>query len=543
MTRKYDFLLPKDWPTVLGRKMVLMGTSEDGPYMQPTVIRHKDHARQIFGNEDQGNLVKAFDQAYDRNEDISIYLMRITGKSATLNIEGIDPEVEDIYEDDLIDPDTYVEDEPKVCLHLYTIYAGEKYNEYSAWMTEDEITEERVFYLATPTDQITYVLSSEVTLGSFIRTINEDCRNGVHSVMATTDYPDETMDAISPFMDEPIFFEDGETGTDTTKNDLYLACDLAYQILQGRPIDTVVPVGMYVDDVHPAWLYGSGVYGSAYYSSTSDYLQLLDTYDNNKVVSFHEQLIEFCRQQMRLGYMSHGVIGLRPFKEVPVNVENDNSYIARLAQSTAFKDRHGFIDYANGAWYDKGYFVTVVGMDLIFQTPSGQEYYDNGASRYAAMLTGHYDSTTNMPIGDDVRLRYELSEYTLLELSKLGVVTFRDSVRKGLVVTSGITAASPDAELHNVANVRMVQITLAYMNDAVELVYENDFDSGMRRNFLEQEVRTRLSLLSELKVITAYDYEIRYRADDIKGEILLTLESKHTIEGIQTSAEISYREV
>jgi hypothetical protein len=574
---KTDYRLPRDLPIGIGNRLYLLGTSEDGPYMEPTFVRHKAHARSLFGDENKGTLVKAFDEAYDRNEDISIYLMRITGKSATLDIEGIVSE----------DPK-----HPQYCLRLYTIHAGQKYNQYSAYIEEDVDRQMRVFYLNTSTEQIVYELPLYITIGAFVKGINEDCRMGRHNVMATTDYPQMDFGPIITWLsldneltlinvidysdgivhqtpeddgslyvpseddgtEEQVVYEDelerikpfnfygGEDGLDATRDDLYIACNLAYKLLEGKSVDIIVPVGMYVDDVHPAFLYGKGIYGTSYYSSTSDYLQLIDTMNNNQVVSYHEQLIEFCREQMRLGFMTHGVIGMRPYTVVPESIERDNSYIARLAASTAFRDRHGFLEYKNGSWYDKGYFVSVVPMELIFRKDGTDRYFANGAVRYAAILTGHFNATTNVELGNDVELRYELPDGVVSQLSDLGLVAFRYSVRKGNVVASGVTASSPDTELHNVANVRMVQIVISYMNDAINDVYESEYDEGMRRNFLEQQVKDRLDLLTEHGIILTYDYAIQYRNDGVKGEILLTLESKHTIEAIQVSSEVSYRE-
>lgn len=521
---RHDFKLPKHLPTGIGNRLFLLGTSEDGPYMEPVLVRSKFEAESIYGSKDKGTLVKAFNEAYDRNEDISIYLMRITGKSATLDIEG--------FVTDPLDP--------KHVISFRSVHAGAKYNDVSMQVVYDEDKDAHIFYLTLPNrEQIFYEMPTYMTVGAFTKTLNEDCRAGKHTIMASTDYPQTPFAALQFFLPSETRLIEGDDGLTATKDELYLACDLAYQILQGRAVDIIVPVGMYVDDVHPAYLYGSAIYGSAFYSSTSDYLSLVDTMNNNKVVSFHEQLIEFCREQMRLGYMTHGVMGMRSLPSIPFNVENDDLYISRLAQSTAFKDRHGFLEYQNGRWYDKGYFVSVVTMDLWFE---GHTYYGNAAVRYAAMLTGHYDSTTNMKLGDDVSLRYELSPKTMAGLSRLGVVSFRNSVRHGIVVHSGVTAASPQTELHNVANVRMVQITLAYMNEAVDLVYDAYPNHDMRRNFLEQLVKTRLGELYDAGVLEAYDYAIQMRNDGVKGEILLTLQGKHTVEAIQTSAEISYKQ-
>jgi hypothetical protein len=528
MTTRYDFSRPGETPSGVGNRLFLLGTSEDGPYMQPTLIRNKTQARSTYGDDSKGTLVKAFDEAYDRNEDISIYLMRITGKSATLDIEGF------------LSPD---QGNPQYGLRLWSVYAGERYNDTQVQIRYDDETQTNIFYIITPTEEIAYELHPYITLGAFVKTLNEDCRLGRHRIMGTTDYPENDFGPVEAWLyREPVSLSGGESGINATRDELWLACDLAYRILQGRQIDIVVPVGMYVDDVHPAYLYGQGVYGSAYYSSTSDYLSLVDTENNNKVVSYHEQLIDFCREQMRLGYMTHGVIGMRPYAVVPENVTNDDSYIKRLGESTSFRDRHGFLEYAQGQWFDKGYYVTVVSQELIFNRGTTSEYYTNGASRYGAILTGHFNSTTNMKLGDDVSLRYELSPETMAELSKLGIVSFRNSVRHGLVVHSGVTASNPETELHNVANVRMVQITLAYLNEATELVYESYYDHDMRRNYLEQLIRDRLAYLAEVGVLTLYDYTIQMREDGVKGAIILSLQTKHTVEAIQVSAEVSRKE-
>lgn len=526
---RYDFLLPKDLPTGIGNRLYLLGVSEDGPYMEPTLVTTKSQARTIFGDASKGTLVKAFDEAYDRKEDISIYLMRITGNFATLEVEGFPTD-------------------PLNRQHLFflhSIYAGEKYNKLSIKMQDDTKRELYTFTLSTLDQEFVYEIPYDMTVGAFVKGINEDCRMGRHRIMASTDYPETDIGFLAGMLleDEEVrSFDDGEDGLHPTRNELYLACDIAYQVLQGRQVDIIVPVGMYVDDVHPAYLYGKAIYGSSYYSSSSDYLQLLDTENGNKVVSYHEQLIEFCREQMRLGYMTHGVMGMRPIKNFPVNVINDTSYISRLAQSSAFRDRHGFTDYQGGQVYDKGYFVSVVPQELVYHKGTPDEYVANGSVRYAAILTGHFDTTTNVSLGDDVELLYELSTYTMQELSRIGVVTFRNSVRRGNVVTNGVTAAAPTSELHDVANLRMVQITIAYMNQAVDLIYEGEYDAGMRRNYLEELVRKRLDNLQKEGVLLRYDYTIEFRNDGVKGQILLFLEGKRTIEGIQTSAEISQRE-
>lgn len=520
---KHDFLSPKSAPKGIGNNLYLLGTSNEGPYMNPVYIRDPAEARRIFGDEDKGNLVRAFDQAYARNKNISIYLMRITGKSATLDIGGI------------LSPDWDTKEKIPCMLQLWTTDAGEKYNTY--WIEVQQSDDGDFFLIHTDKDICSYdITDEELTCEGLIQRINNDCRKGIHNILAATDHPNEHLWFLkATLLDSPHEFMYGEDGLDATKNDLYIACDLAYTILLGRNVDIVVPVGMYVDDVHPAYLYGDGVYGSAFYSANIDYLKLVDTHNGNRIVSYHEQLIDFCREQIKLGYMTHGVIGMRPLAKVPKNIEHDNSYIQGIVEASAFRDRRGFLESSHGVWIDKGFYISVVAHELIFHSGN---YYDNGAVRYASILSGHYDSTTRLPIGDDVSLRYELSDQTRYELSRMGIVTFRDSPRHGLVVSSGVSAAVEKNDYHNVANVRMTQLTIAYMNDAVQSVYSKEIAPEARRMMVEELVKKRLADLTEHKVLTGYDYEIQFTQDESQGQIILTLQTKYSVEGIAAVAEI-----
>jgi len=274
------------------------------------------------------------------------------------------------------------------------------------------------------------------------------------------------------------------------------------------------------------------------YSANDDYLQLIDTEDNDRVVSYHERLIDFCRDQMQLGIMSHGVIGIRPLKDLSATIEYDNSYISRLVRTTALLDRYGLMRYQDGSWIDKGHFISIVASEVEFQKDTDEAYYDNGAVAYASFMTSRIGTTTNEQIPIE-GLRYELSDESLTELSKLGIVTFRNSVRKGLVVTSGVTAAHWDNDLHDLANVRMVQITMAHMNDVVQKIYEADIDPAVRRVYTEDRIKQRLDLLKADGVITGYDYEVNYDSHDEFGKIDLRLSTKYTVDGIGTSASIS----
>jgi hypothetical protein len=561
---KNDFLLPTESPVRgIGRNLYILGTAEDGPLLTPTRVFSPEDARRIFGEDIHGTLVRAYNQAYETDPDLEIYLMRITGRPA-------------IY--DIVNPLVDEEDESSTYfLRLKSIYAGEKYNELQCIQEKRESTGEELLIIQVDTQtSVVYNLADFSTLKELVFAINRDCQTRLHPVIASTDYPDlspidvlvgDSMPSLEELLEMGVEIEsieeptpseengddfftgslynfyDGDNGTDVSRDELYLACEKAYELLLGRAIDILIPAGLYVDDVHPVALFGEAVYGSAYYASNRDYLQLIDTQNNNRVVSYHEQLIDFCRQQMRLGYMTHGVMGLRPLDEISETIESDNSYIIRLVNMTAFRDRYGFQVFVDGQWRDKGFFLSVVASELIFHEGTENEYYDNGAVVYAAMLAGHYDTTTNMPLPTTMKLRYELHPQVLADLSKLGIVTFYNSIRNGLAVSNGVTTCHYMKEMHSIANVRMVQLTLAYVNDAKDRVYEEDYDSAIRAKLLNDLVLERLEDLQERGVITWFSHSINIDATNPFGDlgaIDIEIRTKYTVEAIATSANITY---
>ncbi|WP_422661752.1 hypothetical protein ACK8P5_25700 (plasmid) [Paenibacillus sp. EC2-1] len=519
----YDFLYNKPESAALGKCIYILGTSIDGPLFEPVQIKGPDQAIKVFGDRDSGTLVRAFEQAYELRQDISIFLMRITGKSATLKIEGLDVPMFGDF------------------LTLRAINAGEKYNSINIRVEYRPTIDEFSFIIKHLDDIIVYNLLNYGTMDELIQAINNDCRSGLHTLLATTELggksPIDLFTAIEP---DGVNLSGGEDGVIVSKDDLYIAADTAYNLLLGKAIDIIVPVGMYVDDVHPAALYGNATYGSAYYASNRDYLRLVDTENENKVVSFHEQLIEFCRAQFSLGMMTHGIIGIRPLDVIPDNVEYDSSYILRLVEATAFRDRHGFVDFKNGQYSDKGYFITVFASEFVFQQDTETEYFDSGAVVYGALMAGRFETTTNTKLPESIRLRYELSNDSLRDLSKLGVTGCKVSVRHGLVVYSGVTAAHWANDLHNVSNVRMIQSALSAVNEVIERVTEEDYEPSIRRRILDDEIKDRMKILSDAEIVTGYDYQVLLDNSNSQGAIVLKLKTKYSVEAIGTSAQISY---
>lgn len=524
MTTKYDFLLPHQRPTGIGNNLYILGVSEDGPVYNPVPVSDPSDAARIFGDRNRGTLVKACEQAYEINEEISIYLMRITGKSATLKIGSFLP--------------SGIEDE---IISFTSIYGGEKYNAVSIFITHDNSTNARYLNFRLPfQDDVRYLLNEFMNIGHLVNRINTDCRSGIHPILVTSNHLYLGIDVFEACFEVDVkqYLSEGDDGLDNTLDDMYIACETAYQVLLGRNIDLITPANMYIDDVHPLAMYGQATYGDAMYAEDRDYLQLLDTYNNDRVVTFHEQLISFCKEQMGMGFMTHGVIGFRPMTDVPENIEDDDSYIFDLVKTTILRNRYGLAFFKEGDWIDQGYYISIVKDELIYFDGTPQSFHDSGAIGYASAIAGRFDTTTNMKLSPNgnVKLRYSLSELTRAELARFGVVTFRNSIRHGLVVNSGVTAAHWKNEMQNLANLRMVQLSMAYMNDALEDLYEDHLADSMKRQLVDETVKTRLDELQGLGIITEYDYHILDSGNSPLGAVHLQLKTKYTVNAINTSA-------
>lgn len=505
-----------------GQNLFLIGTSQKGPYMEPTLVTSPENAEKVFGSFHAGNLVKAFNEAYSEDRDIPIYLMRIgcTPSSLTVYAYGEGEEASMTLEvDDVIDDFAY-----SLEFRVASIDDGDL---------------KKYAILKTSSGYIYYEITAQMTVNDLSRLINKDYRDKIHSIKCSAIDPNCMLNYLYEEYEEQILsFVPGNDGTDINKNYTYLELEMAYEILQGRNVDIIVPVDCFIDDIHPAFLYaGDSYYGTAVYDRRKDYLSLLDSENNNAPVTFHEQLIEFCRRQTLLGYMSLGIMGFRPLAAVPETIAYDNSYITRILDMTAFRRQTGFIDYVNGRYFDKGFYLMPVGSELMF-TYNGLSYHDNGYIRYAALTASTMQTTTNMMVGDDVELRYDLSNQTRSDLSRLGIVTFRKSVRKGIVVQSGVTAASEQTDYHTLANVRMVQLVISTVNDVIEYIRSQDYVGEILRNYVESSLAEALSVLKSTGVVTEYGLQVNWLSDGSEGEIVIAIKSKYMTESIQINSQL-----
>lgn len=508
-----------------GKTLLLMGTAADGPVNIPIPVTSVEMAQRVFGT--SGSLYRAYQRAYAVDSTILIYMMRISGEHATCDFYGRND-----YED------------YRPVLKMRTLSGGEAYNEMQAMIREDENNVQYLQFVFPPhleMDTLMYNLADYQTMNELVRAINEDSKYQRSCVHASTGYPEYPTTSIIT-ANSVETFAGGEDGIYMSKDDLFLALEYSYGLLDGYYMDYIHPVDARFDDTHPIAFYGSAIYGSDYYHAERDYLSLQDMENEGQIVTFHRQLIDFCKRQESLGIMTHGIIGFNNVAN-PASVEREEySYILELAKATAIGNRYGLSTFASGSWIDNGYYVSVISGEAYYLEGTEEEYYENLATSYAAMLAAlsPLGTTTNLAIPGIGRLRYEFTSDEIRELSYLGVVAPRNSVRYGNVIANGVTAALPDSDMHSIANVRQVQLTISYLNEAIDEYVGEPILSLIRRRVLHTVIENVLVSLKEEGILIDYSYNLEYDESRGSGSLSVDLQAKNMVESVSASAALRF---
>jgi hypothetical protein len=520
-----------------GRTIFLLGTSIDGPINSPVPVRNLAEAEAIFGHKDQGDLVKA----YERTSLVignTVYLMRVTGEYARGSLLGI--------------TDAGV----KPVIKIRSISGGSIYNSIHLYIDNvvvDSVTKQALI-VELPSSKMpstAYLLDKYDNIQGLLADINGDTRTKNNLIYATSEYPMLPISCLNTYNLIPTPIIGGKDGLmsiaalglspEVSYDDLYIALESSYHMLEGRDIDIICPVSARFDDTHPVHFYGGSSYNGVPYSSGS-YLTLVDTENNNAIVTFHEQLIEFCRGQERFGMMTHGVIGLRELGDLTGVGSYNYAYVLRLMETTAFKDRTGLVEFTDGSWYDKGYFITVFAGDLVFNKGTADEYYANGCDVYAGMLASisNNDTTTNRALPAGVDLRFEMDSVELKELAVLGVTAFRNSVSQGPVISNGVTASLAQSVLHYIPNVRMVQLAMRAVNGAIDDLIGENFRPIISENQMKRRIDGVLSGLKTQGLLKDYNFDVTLNQSTGTGIVIINALPKYSTEFISAGANIIF---
>lgn len=515
---KYDiYELPFSPPTP-GKNFFLLGQAKDGPINSPVFVKTENEAKAIFK---EGNLLDAYKQIAPI-QGVTVYLMRVTGEYARSSLIGD------------------ISDELVPAVTFRSVYGGEVYNNITLQIKEDENPVLEVVYPKGAGKKV-YQLSKYQNINDLLYEVNRDARLNDGMMYAYSQYAFHDISILYGNNTELISFAGGADGLNHTKDELYEALDRSYSILEGREIDIICPYPARFDDTHPIFYYNDA--SKSYYQLASynrgNSLTLVNPDFPERFLSFHEQLIDFCRSQERFGFMTHGVIGLN---EVSKPGKMQDYYISRLLRYTAFADRYGLVEKQAGIWFDKGFYISVFAQDFVFYPNTDKEQTANGCALYGALIASLRpdETTTNLKLPSHVELQFELSPQEIKDLSFLGAVTARTSVSKGLVIANGITAGLSNSAFHLLVNIRMIQYALHALNQVLEDMVGEPWIPVVTLREMDERVRGTLDHLQGLRIIKGFEYRINYDRFTQAAAISLNLLSRYSVEQISASTTVVF---
>lgn len=497
----------------LGQVVVLLGTALAGPILEPVYISGPAQATSVFGT--AGTLLNGYLDAYRVNPLALYYLVRLNGAHASAVLYA----PEDDSSGQLID-----------VVHLRSTDGGEAYNQITITVGD------AVLAISEGGETRTYSFQDYPTLFRLVEQINRHASLGYSRVVASTVYPEMPSIRLVPVSTQ---LGGGQDNLMPTKNDLYLLLEQAYDILEGWRTDVVVPLGVYFDDVIDPYFYGQlpAWYGESNYTAPDDYLTYTHPQTGERC-TFHGQLARFCARQTHFGLMAHGVLGLRPLPPPELVAALDFSFPVELVRYSCLHSRHGFSFKEAGTIYDRGHYLSLVCADLVSE---GRRR--SAAPAYAGLIAAAgLESTTNTSVSGFSEQYVEFTGEDMRHLARWGLVTFRRSLKRGLVVTSGVTAGL-GGPLHYLPNVRSVQYVVARLKHALDPYLGLTRNPVSAQDVVQQTVEQALRAMVGEGVLRWYDFSVLVDSvprsgTSLSGKVELRLRPRYAVEDIGTSFEL-----
>lgn len=496
-----------------GKNVYLLGTSEFGPTNTPTYVSNDKQVAKIFGK--KGSLYQSFKEVIEGSDDANVIIVKSTGTHSIVHM-SVNTRRGSIIRDGFI---------------IKAKDSNERYNNLKVGLTSSSIIFEIPDELGRAT--VEYKFSDYPSLGLLAKAINEDTNKNDNLVYAQcmTALNTPTQSALTPVNPQEIYMYGGSSGLESSKDSYYYSLEETYKLLEGEPVDIIVPTEAFIDDIEPnKAVYGSEGYGGFHYHKDRDYLTIAE---DGRKASYYEQLLLYCIKQLRFGFVTHGILGFNNTPDRDLYGHTD-SYLTEVIKASMWKNR-SFQELE--PWY---HLVSVVAGDL--QTDYGSSL-GNGYTVYAGLASSTRvdTNTTNKPFRSSVTLYNEFQEKDITELSDMGVLTFRASpLYNRVVVANGITSASPDNQLRYFCNTRMIQLTVCFVKELMETFIGEDLTSLMDNGIIEEELHSLMEFLKDNRILK--DYNIQLLTNDEEGTmtVLLDLQTIYMVEYIKASGEISY---
>jgi hypothetical protein len=471
--------------SLYGRKIYLLGTSNLGPVNTPIKIQSASHVKQVFGED--GTLLDAYRVIKESDFDCDVYMVKVTGihSELYLNINVAGGEIinngfyiKAKYANEMYDNTEIIIDSDAVYINYTTDEIGNYTLEYKYHM-EDE-------YGNPIYDKDGNLIYK--TLFDLAEEINEDTRNLVSNVYCYANCEPGVManSALVGVNSRVNMLSGGNSGLYYNKNMMFNCLSDTYGILEGRDVDLIIPLACYFDDT---WTDDSDAL-SLYYDLEREYLTLKE---NGEWVSYYKQLLEFCKVQMRFGYMTHGIMGLNRIKDAFID---QDTYYEKLVYFKSINE--------NDKDYDKYRQLVSVCVGDLYSTYGTRIY--NSYIAYASLVANLVitENTTNKPLPNSFTTFIDFDQRMLNKLKDLGFTTFRYSIYKKTVVCANGVTTSEDKAFKYFTNMRMCQLAMCKIRELLMTFIGENINTLIETREIEQSVINLMNQLVVAKVLSGF---------------------------------------
>lgn len=491
---------------VINQNIYLVGTSSSGPTNTPTKIDNLQQAIRLFG--DTGSLIEAYQAIHRLPKTTSVYFVKTTGTHGMVRLH-----INELNGGILKD-----------AFYFKSKQADEDSNHVMIQFSERQL---EIHHPATLGGHVmTYRYSDFPSLGELVGQINQDAQAGYSAVFAQTDAPLQIQTAYAFHTCNPqtVYLAGASNGLNLNKDYYYYCLEDTYRVLEGELIDLIVPIDAYFDDFQVTYsLYGQDTYGEAVYASSEDLLTLKQ---ENRPLTYYEQLIRFCYLQMQNGIWTHGVMGCRPIgKEVALSVDS-------LMQSYE-------VVKSNNLYRDYSYLVSVVFGDLYY------DFYQREAGAYLAYasLISQLEAgvnACNQLSHESLALKTILNPSMIESLADLGFVVYRESLIHQTPTAHNATTLHQMSDMKYFANVQMAQQTVRAIQQLADVYVGRTMNGSLSQSQLREELENLLRELAGRNILSEYSLSVE-TVDQSEIQIRVALLTHYMTEEIVITGGVAFQ--
>lgn len=485
-------------------EILLIGTAHDGPKNVPVRVERPQDAINLFGDpgmiQNGGSLlVPAFREAYYAGAR-NIYLMRITGEEAKLEIEDV--------------------------MTIMAPYPGSKYNNIMVSIEVGEVNPENPD--EEPEAKL-YIWNKEETGANTLEELKAkkiDTRK--YEIFDLNGY--KSLHELA----KDIVYRAGigvEVKEGAGIEDLIIA-DVADQPLAGGSDQAVIGEDIELGKYSSVDEFGDPVPGEGYRAALEAAYDLIVDYNVKTVVplgvyvGFDETkydrtdadvLVNFCYTAARRNNDITAVINVRPFKGVSLaDVKEEVDALYKVADNRYISEDN----------VDIGKYLSIVAGEGIFSDQELGTYTNTLSAAYAGLVSTLpiQSGSTNKVINGIASLRYNLSPAQAGDLRDKRFTVIRNKFNRGVTVVEGLVASLPTSDFQSLSTVRVVHGVMNAIREVVDPFIGEALDIPHITS-LENAISGRLDKFVDDGALTSASFQILFPQNAaIMGDVRVALE-------------------